>query len=118
MKRKTPHLMAQSKGVSRKGAGPQGFHIQPGATHVEKVDTEGMEKDSNVHRDGQRYARRQRCQWSQEGEQNRGLWADARTCRTAMAMMQTDVSDLGTEFSASGRELLILGRATRPWAGL
>lgn len=102
MKRKTPHLMAQTKGVSRKGAGPQGFQIQPGTTHTEKVDTEGMEKDGNVHRDGQRYAKRQRCQWSGEREQSRGLWADAHTCRTAMAMRQTGVGDLDTEFSVSG----------------
>lgn len=34
--------------------------------------------------------------------ENRGLWADAHTCRTAMAMRQTGVGDLDTEFSVSG----------------
>lgn len=63
--------MAQTKGVSRNGAGPQGFQIQPGTTHTEEMDTEGMEKDSNVHRDGQRYAKRQEMsvEWRDRTEQ-------------------------------------------------
>lgn len=35
----------------------------------------------------------------------------------AMAMMETGVGDTGTEFSVSGPELLILGRATGPGRG-
>ena len=46
--------------------------------------------------------RDKRCQWSGETEQSRGLWADVHTCRTAMAMRQTGVGDLDTEFSVSG----------------
>lgn len=106
---------SQAKGVNRGSTGPQDFQIQPHTTQVEKVDTEGIEKDRDVHRD-----RCKETEMSVErggGAQSRGLWADAPTCRTAMAMIQAGVGEPGTEFCLWPGAAYI-GAATQPWAGL